>query len=78
MLTEAEVVSAGMTDSFLKAAHPTRTRHAHQVTLLALHHLRSEAFELVTGSTDAESLEDWRNCMVEKSNLHVLGANHEI
>ena len=66
-LTEAEVASAGMTDSFLKAAHLTRTRHVHQVTLLALHKLRSEAFELVTGSTDAESVEDWRNCMVEKS-----------
>ena len=66
-LTEAEVASAGMTDSFLKAAHLTRTRHVHQVTLLALHKLRSEAFELVTGSTDAESVEDWRNCMVEKN-----------
>lgn len=31
-LTEAEVASSGMTDSFLKAAHLTRTRHDHKVT----------------------------------------------
>ena len=58
-LTEAEVASAGMTDSFWKAAHLTRTRHVHQVTLLALHNLQLEAFKLVTGSTDAQSVEDW-------------------
>ena len=31
-LTEAEVASSGIADSFLKAAHLTRTRHAHHVT----------------------------------------------
>jgi hypothetical protein len=34
-LTDAEVASTGTNESFLKAAHLTRTRHAHQVTLLA-------------------------------------------
>ena len=31
-LVQAKVVSAGTADSFLKASHITRTRHAHQVT----------------------------------------------
>ena len=54
-LTEAEVASAGMADSFLKATHLTQTRHAHQVTLLALHNMQSQAFELVTGSTRSQN-----------------------
>ena len=31
-LTEADVATSGTADSFLKASHITRTRHAHQVT----------------------------------------------
>ena len=38
-LTEAEVASSGIADSFLKVAHPNRTRHAHQVTLFTLQKL---------------------------------------
>ena len=44
-LTEAEVASSGIADSFLKVAHLTRTRHAHQVTLLTLQKLQKEAFK---------------------------------
>ena len=33
-LTQADVASSGTADSYLKATHLTRTRHAHQVTLL--------------------------------------------
>jgi hypothetical protein len=51
-LTEAEVASSGITDSFLKAAHLTRTRHAHQVTLLALHNLQQEAFRRSADHSD--------------------------
>ncbi|CAB3996629.1 Hypothetical predicted protein [Paramuricea clavata] len=43
-LTEADVASSGVVDSFLKASHLTRTRHAHQVTALALHKLQRDAF----------------------------------
>ena len=43
-LTEADVTSSGIADSFLKATHLTRTRHGHQVTLLALHKLKQKAF----------------------------------
>ena len=43
-LTVAEIASTGTVDSFLKASHLTKTRHAHQVTALALAQLQIEAF----------------------------------
>ena len=43
-LTLADVASRGTADSFLKAHHLTKTRHAHQVTALALAKLQTEAF----------------------------------
>ncbi|KAJ8349373.1 hypothetical protein SKAU_G00245030 [Synaphobranchus kaupii] len=66
-LTEADVASSGMAESFLKAAHLTRTRHAHQVTLLTLHNLQQEAFRLSAGPKDEEYLMAWRNEMLKKS-----------
>ncbi|XP_056135325.1 uncharacterized protein si:ch211-110p13.9 [Lampris incognitus] len=66
-LTEADVASSGMAASFLKAAHLTRTRHAHQVTVLTLHNLQQEAFRLSAGPKDEESLLAWRNDMLKKS-----------
>ena len=39
-LTEAEVASSGTASSFLKVAHLAKTRHAHQITLLALKKLQ--------------------------------------
>ena len=59
-LAEAEVASSGTADSFLKVAHLTRTRHAHQITLLTLHKLQKEAF-LQLGSSESEI--EWRNNM---------------
>ena len=44
-LTEAGVASSGKAQSFLKASHLTRTRRAHQVTLLALAKLQHEAWQ---------------------------------
>ena len=43
-LTQANVASSGTADSFLNASHLTRTRHGHQVSLLALHKLQDDAF----------------------------------
>jgi hypothetical protein len=43
-LTEAGIASSGTADSFLKASHLTRTRHAHQVSVLALAKLQQDAF----------------------------------
>ncbi|XP_061894509.1 uncharacterized protein LOC133644183 [Entelurus aequoreus] len=66
-LIEAEVASSGMAESFLKAAHLTRTRHAHQVTVLTLHNLQQEAFRVSAGPKDEESFMAWRNNMLKKS-----------
>ena len=63
-LIEAEVASSGTADSFLKVSHLTRTRHAHQLTLLTLQKLQQEAFMLFEGDTSAE---DWRKDMLKRS-----------
>ena len=63
-LTEAEVASSGIADFFLKVAHLTRTRHAHQVTLLTLQKLQKEAF-IHSESNESEVV--WRNNMCQKS-----------
>lgn len=66
-LSEAEVSSAGTAKSMLNAAHLTRTRHAHQVTLLTLHILQREAFLRCNGSEHKETAEAWRLQMIAKS-----------
>ena len=43
-LVQAGIVSSGTADSFLKASHLTRTRHAHQLSVLALSKLQHEVF----------------------------------
>ena len=45
-LCEAGIATTGTADSFLKASHLTRTRHSHQVTVLALSKLQHEAWEV--------------------------------
>uniref|UniRef100_UPI00358E5A52 uncharacterized protein n=1 Tax=Myxine glutinosa TaxID=7769 RepID=UPI00358E5A52 len=63
-LTEAEVASSGIADSFLKTAHLTRTRHAHQVTLLTLKKLIVEAFNQdPSGANDNDSFNNWHERM---------------
>ena len=45
-LIEASVATSGTVDSFLKAAHITRTRRAHQITCLSLSLLQKEAYDV--------------------------------
>ncbi|KAK3889720.1 hypothetical protein Pcinc_006286 [Petrolisthes cinctipes] len=66
-LTEAGVASPGTANSYLKAAHLTRTRRAHQTTLLTLHNLQKEAFLLSEGSKDYVCFNAWKNDMQKKS-----------
>ncbi|XP_068749352.1 uncharacterized protein [Montipora capricornis] len=67
-LAEAGIASSGTAESFLKVTHLTRTRHAHQVTVLALHKLQREAFRLSPGPVyDEESFERWKTSSSEKS-----------
>ncbi len=42
-LAEAEIASSGVAYSFLRVTHLMRTRHAHEVTVLALQKLQQEA-----------------------------------
>ena len=78
-LTEAGGAHSGKADSFLRAAHLTRTRHAHQVTLLNLRNLQKEAFMLSELPRDFEFATAWRNDMqIIKSYLYVFGSCHEI
>ena len=66
-LTQAGIASTGTADSFLKASHLTRTRHAHQVTALALAKLQEDAFLHTEGAHNDEVKEIWRQEMVQKS-----------
>ncbi len=43
-LLEAGIATSGTADSFLKASHLTRTRHAHQVSISALTKLQHQTF----------------------------------
>ena len=54
-LTEAEVASSGTASSFLKVAHLAKTRHAHQITLLALKKLQHDAFLQSASNTSEEA-----------------------
>ena len=63
-LLEAGIASSGTADSFLKASHLARTRHAHQVTIAALVQLQHQAFSL---SGCFQSFETWRADMVKQS-----------
>ena len=64
---EAGIASSG-TAEFLKVTHLTRTRHAHQVTVLALHKLQREAFLQSPGPVyDKEYFEQWKTSSSEKS-----------
>lgn len=64
-ITAAGVASSGVAESFRKASHVTRTRHAHQVTASALYILLRQAFEKHQDSNpdDKLSFEEWQSEM---------------
>ena len=64
-LTEAGIAPSGI---ILKASHLTRTRHAHQVSALALTTLQRDAFlGMVTEKPHyAQTKDDWRQDMITK------------
>ena len=74
-LTEAEVASSGTASSFLKVAYLAKTRHAHQITLLALKKLQHDAF-LQSASNISE--EAWVETICkQRSHIHILGLYSE-
>ena len=66
-LAESGVTTAGTAQSFLNAAHITRTRHAHQVTVLALAKLQRDAFQQSRVDGNEANFDTWRLQMIEKS-----------
>ena len=59
-LIQVDIASSGVADSFLKASHLTRTRHAHQVSVLALSKIQQTAFLQSNGPHDESNKEVWR------------------
>ena len=43
-LVQANIASSGTADSFIRASHVTKTRHAYQVTAATLHTLLKQAY----------------------------------
>ncbi|MES9881624.1 MAG: hypothetical protein ABW185_12160, partial [Sedimenticola sp.] len=70
-IADANIASSGTADSFIKAAHVTRTRHAHQVTAASLYILMQTAFQhYLTDFTDEEDpmpFDEWRASRGSKS-----------
>ena len=66
-LVQAGIVSSGTEDSFLKASHLTRTRHAHHITVLSPAKLQATAFSQVEGVHSDEAKEKLRQEMILKS-----------
>lgn len=56
-LVQAERATAGTADSFLRAVHVGRTKHAHLVTAAALHILQYKAHDKYKERATAEPLE---------------------
>ena len=65
MITNAEVATPGVADSFLKGKHVTRTRRAHQVTAACLHTLMTNAYKADTedatrADIECQSFKEWK------------------
>ena len=66
-LTQAGIASSGTANAFLEVSHLTRTRHAHQVSAVALARLQTDAFQCTEGPHDENAKEMWRQEMVSRS-----------
>ena len=69
-ISKSEISTTGTADSFLKATHIMKTRHAHQVTVVALHQLQQQAFEQLSSNESDESFETfdaWKNRLTKES-----------
>ena len=70
-LVEADIASPGTADSFLKASHLTRTRHAHQVIASSLYILMNRAYVKYTQTLPANetpmAFDVWREQRTKES-----------
>ena len=73
-LTQAEIASSGLADSFLKASHIAKTRRAHQITACSLYILLQAAYaEYIVSCSDGVILdfESWCDKMsTDKPHFH--------
>eukprot|EP00733_Pompholyxophrys_punicea_P000353 Pompholyxophrys_punicea_v1_NODE_93_length_3578_cov_92.823162.p5 type:complete len:103 gc:universal NODE_93_length_3578_cov_92.823162:2228-1920(-) len=75
-LVAANIATEGVAQSFLSASHLTRTRHAHQVTLITLLELQRYAFAH-SDSTENLTLQQWSEDRSKKvRNLLFLAAHY--
>ena len=75
VLVQAGVTTPGTADSFLKASHVSRTRHAHQVTAAALYILMDETYKTYREGVDEreepKSFSDWcKQAELESPQFH--------
>ena len=66
MLINSEVTTSGRAEAMIKGTHVTRTRYAHQATVLSLSILRREAYLKYTkdyqdNNNEIQSFEAWSN-----------------
>ena len=67
-LVDVDVATSGTADSLIKCTHIMRTRHAHQLTVLALSALQKNAYDLLSkDSSFHDSFDKWRVKMIKKS-----------
>ena len=66
-LIQAGIATSGTADSFIKVSHLTRTRHARQLSVLALSKLQHKAFLQSEGPHDDDTEEAWRQAAIIKS-----------
>ena len=75
-LCQANVASAGTADSFLKASHITRTRHAHEVTACTLHILMQRSYKQYIDEQNhnvSVSFDEWREEREIKNPVFIIG-----
>ena len=67
-ITAAGIASSGVAESLIKAAHLTRTRHAHQVTAIALYILqwRAHVHFLESEPSSVLSFQEWCTKMTDE------------
>ena len=69
VMLQADIYSAGTSDSFLRAVHIVRTRHAHQVTTAALNILQHDAYDDYAKAADKNQQLSF-NANEEPKNVH--------
>jgi len=72
-IVQAKIASAGTADSYIKAMHVSRTRHAHQVTASALYILMTNAYQDYSKQSDSPlDFDSWKEQIRNESPQFLL------